>query len=102
MGRIIFASGFGGWLAIVAIAYRLADKRIPVCRMADTYTAEANCTVRAMAVRDSILTGGLAVALFIVIAAMIAFAITARRGSTPFSRKFGWSPANRGNPALPR
>jgi hypothetical protein len=99
MGRIIFAVALAGWAAIMAVAWRLADARIPVCKEADTYTAEANCIIHATATRDNILTLGLSGALAIIVLALFIYG-SARRGSAP--AKSGWHPANPARRVLPR
>jgi hypothetical protein len=97
MGRIIVASGLGGWLAIVAIAWRMADNRIAVACGPFAGLEDPQCLASMQAKRDAILTGGLAVALAFIIISMIVFAvIKARRGDRPIAPSFGWRPANRG------
>lgn len=92
MGRIIVASGLGGWLAIVAMAYRMAEKRAALC-----VDVDFDCQRAMSGQRDFILTGGLAVALAFIIISMIVFAvIKARRGDRPIASRFGWRPASRG------
>lgn len=54
---------FVGWAGILALAWWLADRRIAFCHDTDSYTAQANCLVRATAARDSALILGLSVGL---------------------------------------
>jgi len=68
-----------GCALIAAVAWKLADSRIAVCHMADSYTSEANCIIGATAARDHVLTGGMAVGLSIVVMAMVAGALVRRR-----------------------
>lgn len=97
MGRIIVAAGLGGWLAIVAMAYRMADNRIGVACGSIPSLQDPQCLASMQAKRDAILTVGLAVALAFIIISMIVFAIiNARRGHSPVASKSGWAPTNRG------
>jgi hypothetical protein len=82
MRRWIIVFGLVGWGGIVGLSWYLADARISICRRADTYTAEANCMVRATAVRDDLLTFGLTVALVGILAIAIV-AVTRRHGGRP-------------------
>jgi hypothetical protein len=97
MGRIITAVALSGWLAILAIAYRLADNRIAVA--CGTMLQDGGCVARMQAKRDYILTAGLTGALAIVVVSLIAYNFTARRRERPAGSKSGWSPANRGQQA---
>ena len=63
----IVGIGLSAWGGIVGLSWWLAAARIAICQRAGTYTAEANCMVRATAARDNVLTIGLTVALVVAV-----------------------------------
>lgn len=94
MGRLFAAAALTGWAAIVAVAWRLADRRIALCHFLDT-----PCIVRTTASRDYVLVAGLTVGL---VAALLALALTALYRTRRYRELNGWAPANRAAIPLPR
>lgn len=80
MVKRILAGACVGWAAIVGLAWWLAHMRIELCHKA-SYSAEANCAVRATAARDHVLTSGLTVALVGAVAATVAWSVVRPRNA---------------------
>ena len=69
----IIGAAFIGWAGIIRMAYNMADARANLCT--NGYPSYSNeCAVRALAVRDGILTTGLIVALVAAIIIALTFA----------------------------
>ncbi|MFM6933203.1 MAG: hypothetical protein ACKOUT_13290 [Novosphingobium sp.] len=71
--RRIAGAALAGWLAIVGLAWVLADRRIAICPPINAYSnaADVACVVRGTAARDGVLTHGLTVALVMVVVGLL-------------------------------
>lgn len=69
MGYRIIGAGLAGWAGIVALAWRMADKRIGLCSDLDR-----DCEIATTASRDFVLTAGLTVALVVIVTAALIWA----------------------------
>lgn len=95
MGRLIFATGLGGWAIIVAIWYKLEASRI-----AAMCYGHGDCLSFNQRTLDNIIVIGLIVGLLFILVSMILYARTVRPVSV--AKPSGWAKASLAQQALPR